>query len=541
MNEKNKNIALYLRLSQEDENAGESGSISNQRDLLYNYISTNSEFVNCTITEFADDGYSGTNFNRPAVTDMLKKVKDGKIDCILVKDFSRFGRNFIEVGDYIEQVFPFLGVRFIAVNNNYDNKYQTNSSETLDMAFKNLINELYSKDMSKKVRSAKQAKMRKGDFMSSGSPFGYRKNSDNKNRLEIDPIAAEYVRKIFELCSAGNSTITIASVLNSENIPTPLVYKRSIGQGRKWNVVGEENCWTRTIVLRILRDERYTGTLISGKRKIEKIGSKISVKVSQKDWIVVPDTHEAIVSRELFNCAQRTIGAKEEENKNKASPLHLFAGKIKCGHCHHMLRRRDREQPYFYCETIRYTDSGCSTEKIYESELVEIILCILKKYIGVALYAEAVLNEINDKNANAADEFSNSILLMQNEIVKMNNKKVSLYEDYKEGRISKSKFLDGRQNLEDDIGLKKGEIENAEQVLNGLNECPNGNRFIDSIKKLELVSELTPALVQELISVIRVYNSDLIDIEWKFQDDYEKTIELMDSFKQTPCLTQASS
>ena len=396
------------------------------------------------------------------------------------------------------------------------------------MAFKNLINDLYSKDMSKKVRSAKQAKMRKGDFMSSVSPFGYRKSSCNKNHLEVDPISAKYVRRIFELCSEGNSTISIASILNSENIPTPLVYKQSIGQGRKWNVIGEGNCWTRAIVLRILRDERYTGTLISGKRKIEKVGSKISLKVSQKDWIVVPETHEAIISRALFDLTKESIGIKEEENKNKKTS-HLFSGIIKCGHCHHMLRRRNRERPYFYCETIKYTNNGCSAEKIYDSLLVEIILCILKKYISIALYAETILNDLEAKNSNFITELSNSIHSMDTEIDKMNDKKVSLYGNYKEGKISKSKFLDGRQNLDNDIIKKKGMVENAEQRLNELNERSTGNRFINDMKKFGLVSELTPDLIKELISVIRVYNSDIIDVEWKFQDDYVRTVELIAS------------
>ena len=529
MNNQNKSIAIYLRLSQEDEKTGESESIANQRDLIHNFISSNSELVNYSITEFIDDGYSGTNFIRPAVTDMLQKAKDGKINCIIVKDFSRFGRNFIEVGDYIEQIFPFLEVRFIAVNNNYDSKYQTTSAETLDIAFKNLINDLYSKDMSKKVRSAKQVKMRKGDFMSSGAPFGYRKSIGNKNRLEIDPVASEYVQRIFDLCLNGNSTITIATILNSEKIPTPLVYKHSIGQGRKWNVIGSENCWTRAIVLRILRDERYTGTLVSGKRKIEKVGSGISVKVSQKDWIIVPQTHEPIISQDKFDQIQDCIGLKEEIEKTKNPNKNLFSGKIECGHCHHALRRRDRGNPYYYCETIKYTDNGCPSEKIYESSLVELISCILTNYISVALNAESILNDIDEKNNTLINELSDSIRSMQAEIEKINNGKITLYEKYKEGKISKPKFLDERQILDDDISDKKAAIRNTEQNLNGLQKQSSENCFVDGIKKFMLTSELTPKLVHELISVIRVYNFDTIDIEWNFHDDYEKIIHLVNS------------
>lgn len=327
-------IALYMRLSNEDDRNKESASIINQRNLLHDFIQNNSEFTGCKIIEFTDDGCSGTNFDRPAVKALLEQAKKGEINCIIVKDFSRFGRNFIEVGDFIEQVFPSLNVRFIAVNNNFDSKDYAACAGALDMAFRNLINELYSRDISKKVKSAKRTKMKNGDFMSGGAPFGYRKSSENKNKLEIDPAAAEYVRRVFSLCADGKSTNEIASVLNAEDIPTPLMYKRSIGNRRKWNIKGEKNIWTNAAVLRVLRDERYTGNLVSGKREIKKIGSGKSVKVPQKDWIIIENTHEPIISKKLFNKARERLGKKREYAAQKpvlsADILNNIISGIKC-------------------------------------------------------------------------------------------------------------------------------------------------------------------------------------------------------------------
>jgi DNA invertase Pin-like site-specific DNA recombinase len=520
-------IALYLRLSLEDNNHSESESIANQRDLLYSYIADNPEFVNYRIVEFVDDGYSGTNFQRPAVANMLRQVRSGKINCIIVKDFSRFGRNFIEVGDYIEQIFPFLGVRFIAVNNHFDSKNHFNSTGTLDIAFKNLINDLYSKDISKKVRSAKQTKMLKGDFMSSGAPFGYRKCADNKNKLEPDPVAAEIVRKIFTMFVENNSTAAIAAKLNADGAPTPLVYKNNIGQGRKWNVIGEENKWTSPAILRIIKDERYTGALVSGKRKIGKVGSNQSVMVSKPDWVIVPDTHEAIIKKELFDEAQERINKRNRTNFT-AKP-HLFSGLIECGHCRHTLRRRNNENPYFYCETVRYADNGCSSQRIDEKQLCEILLCAVKKHTEIAISAENIFTELRGKNEKAINQASQNINSLKSEFEKAKAANITLYESYKAGALGKEAYLSEKSRAEQETTALSNTLYERECELDGLRNSMNKNQFVENFKKHGLITGLTPEIIKELVSVIRIYDCDTIEIVWNFEDDFQKAVRFVKS------------
>jgi DNA invertase Pin-like site-specific DNA recombinase len=220
-------VALYIRLSAADEDKdGESDSVVNQRDLLNHYVSSNAEFSECKILTFIDDGYTGTNFDRPAANDMLEKAKKGEVNCIIVKDFSRFGRNYIEVGDYLEQIFPFLGVRFISVNDRFDSKNNTGFTAGLDVAFKTFLHSLYSKDISFKVRNGKIAKAQKGEHLCKLAPYGYQKSTTEKNKLVVDEEIAPVIRHIYDLALKGMLQAEIAKQLNSENIDTPLVHRK---------------------------------------------------------------------------------------------------------------------------------------------------------------------------------------------------------------------------------------------------------------------------------------------------------------------------
>ena len=231
--------AKYIRLSSEDNNLRTSGkmesnSVANQRNLLDTFISRTPELAETNIIEFCDDGWSGKNFERPAVQKMLAQVREGKIQCIIVKDLSRFGRNYLEVGNYIYYVFPFLGVRFISVNDGFDS-IRPADLDSLNTSFKNLLYDLYSRDLSRKVRKAKKFRAKRGDFLSPFAPYGYVKDPENKNRLLIDPEAAETVRRIFHLMADGKKTEQIAEILNREAVPTRMLYKRAAGCSRtRW-------------------------------------------------------------------------------------------------------------------------------------------------------------------------------------------------------------------------------------------------------------------------------------------------------------------
>jgi hypothetical protein len=369
--------------------------------------------------------------------------------------------------------------------------------------------------------------MLKGDFMSSGAPYGYRKCTDNKNKLEPDPVAAEIVQKIFAMFVENNSTAAIAVKLNADNIPTPLVYKHSIGQGRKWNVIGEENKWTSPAILRIIKDERYTGVLVSGKRKIGKVGSNQSVMVSKPDWVIVPDTHEAIITKELFDEAQRRINKKNRTDFT-ATP-HLFSGLIECGHCRHALRRRSNEKPYFYCETVRYADNGCSTQRIDEKKLGKVILYAIGKHVEVALKADSIFIELESRSKRAMNQVSQSISALKSDIERARALKITFYESYKAGKLEKDAYLTEKNRVEEGIRVLSSTLDERERELADLQNCAVKNRFVENFKEHGIISELTPEIVKALVSVIRVYDSDTIEIVWNFEDDFQKAVRFVKS------------
>jgi len=298
------NTAIYLRLSSSDENDGDSDSIINQRGLLTDFIVNQPDLRGTKITEICDDGYSGTNFERPGVKRLLELVQKGEIDCIIVKDFSRFGRNYIETCDYIEQIFPCLGVRFISVNDGYDSDKADISAGNLNVAFLNLIHDLYAKDISEKIRTAQKVSWEKGVISTPSAIFGYVKSPDDRHRIIIDKPAADIVRKIFGMAADGHTDTEIARFLNADNIPTPGEYKTAAGYKNR-AVTGARKFWNSNTVRKIVTDEKYTGKAIFGKTRRKSVGSRQSFAVCKSEWITKKNAFEAIVPEDIFIRAQK--------------------------------------------------------------------------------------------------------------------------------------------------------------------------------------------------------------------------------------------
>jgi DNA invertase Pin-like site-specific DNA recombinase len=284
----NKAIALYMRISKDDGNNQESNSIANQRVLLRQYIANDPQLSDYPVLEFCDDGFSGTNFERPEIKKLLEKIRQGMIYCIIVKDFSRFGRNYIEVGGFLEQYFPFLGIRFISIGDQYDSQ-KHNAATGMEYALKTLIYDIYSKDISVKVKSALNEKKRRGEYAAGRAPYGYAKSAQSKTTLEIDEPAAAIIRYIFRLAAQGKSRADIARILNSEGMPT-----RSRKPG---------SFWKRSDISDILSNETYTGALVVNKSTKPVVGGK-QVPVPKKQQVLIPNTHPAIITQEIFKAAQ---------------------------------------------------------------------------------------------------------------------------------------------------------------------------------------------------------------------------------------------
>lgn len=346
-------IASYLRLSKEDgREEAESGSIGMQRQLLQGYI--RAHFKQYDLTEFCDDGYTGTNLRRPGVTALLAQVKEGAVDCIIVKDFSRFSRDYIELGTYVGQLFPLMNVRFISVNDGYDSSDGSDRAGELDVVFRHLLYDLYSKDLSVKVRSALAVRQAKGIYAAATPPFGYKKAPGDRHMLEIAEDEAEVVRKIFAMAADGMSSSRIARRLNEDGVKTPAEFRAAGGKAKR-QPKGDGFWWESGTVCAILRNEVYTGAVVCGKYTKDFVGGKCHLR-PREEWKVFRGHHEAVIDSGLFEAAQKRRGTPSRR-KGKSHPL---VGKLICGCCGRNLTYRKRQNPYFYCQN-RYVNGreGC--------------------------------------------------------------------------------------------------------------------------------------------------------------------------------------
>ena len=340
MNRKQR-IAIYMRLSKGDHGGGESNSIRMQRELLREFAAAH--FKAYELLEFEDDGYSGTSFNRPGVARLLEMVRNMEVDCILVKDFSRFSRDYIELGAYIEQIFPFMGVRFISVNDGYDSADTRYLAGQLDISFKNLLYDLYSKDLSVKVKSALRVRKEKGQYVSPASPFGYVKSREDRHMLQIDETEAEIVRRIFALALQGHSSTDIARLFNREGVKTPMQLRAERGGAGRAPKKGIF-FWQSSTVCQILRNRAYVGDFVYGKTEKETVGGRNRPK-PRSEWKVCENHHAPIIDRDVFEKLQERRGKTDgsdsganqgthsSEKKQALEERHPLAGRLACGCC----------------------------------------------------------------------------------------------------------------------------------------------------------------------------------------------------------------
>lgn len=335
-------IALYMRLSKGDDSREESDSIRMQRALLKEYAAAH--FVDYELLEFVDDGYTGRNFDRPGIAGLLRMARAGKVDCILVKDFSRFSRDYIELGSFMEQIFPILGVRFISVNDGYDGAGGELSESGLDISFKNLLYDLYSRDLSMKVKSSLAVRKATGQYISSRSPFGYAKLPEDRHGLFIVEEEAEVVRRIFRLTLQGYTSVQIARQFNEEGVKTPAQFQIEKGQPGNAPKKGLF-IWQPAAVCRILQNEVYVGDIVYGKTEKDAVGGRNHLK-PRSEWKIYRDHHEAIVDRSVFELAQEGKGRRKA---GPASEPHPLSGSLVCAYCGRNLCIRDVAKPYFTC------------------------------------------------------------------------------------------------------------------------------------------------------------------------------------------------
>lgn len=522
-------IFAYIRLSSEDGDLREgekpeSNSVANQRDLIHTYIQNHGEFAGAEVVEFCDDGWSGKIFNRPAVKAMLEQVRLGKAQCIIVKDISRFGRDYITAGNYISRVFPFLGVRFIAINDGLDSIH-INDVDSLDTAFKTILYDLYSRDLSRKVRSAKRFRAQQGEWLSAIAPYGYTRDAQKKNHMVIDPPAAEVVRRIFKMIAEGLSTVQVAKILNQECIPTPMLYKQAQSSTpRHWNTLYEENFWTDSAIIRIVRDEQYLGKVVYGKRFYDQIGQGHSLKVSKKDWIIVDGMHEEIVTQEEFDRAQAAL--RKFSERAGASCSNPLSKKVRCGICGHAMIRGDVKQPYFFCRTSRLVDSfSCSGEHVPESDIVEIILAGLRTQAVSAVRWGRIWEARHQKEKTDFTAVKKQIASLKEICNQQDSQIQELYEALVSGDVSRDEYKAAKAMLVSKRNHAKARISELEDALK--NADSNGkldNPFVTSFQKYAEVTSITKEMMTDVLKEVRIYPGGRIEVVWNYGEDLERLL-----------------
>lgn len=527
--------ALYIRLSKEDGDKLESNSISNQRDLIHAFLRGKPEIQICE--EKVDDGYSGIDFNRPAIMELLEEIKHGSINCIIVKDLSRFGRNYIETGRYIQQIFPFMGIRFIAINDNYDSLNPENQTDNIILPFKNLMNDSYCRDISIKVRSQIEVRQKRGDYVGSFPVFGYFRDTTQKNRLVIDEVAAATVREIFTMRIAGQNNKRIADYLNEHGIPSPMEYKMLL----HWRFstsfkLKPQAKWSPMAVDRILKNEIYTGVMVQGKERTLNYKVKKRIKVPKEEWVRVEDTHKAIISKEDFalvqslkKCDTRTAPGEQD--------LYLFSGLLRCCDCGcNMVRKPvksgDWSYTYYVCSTNKNKKSVCSSHRIREDYLCATVLEMLQHHISLVCCLDELLNIIEGLPLQEYDVQKKCEQLEQrkNELVRNQQLKISVYEDYKEGLLSKKDYLEMKSDYE---GICK-QIESAidlleEEIESLMQNKKSHSSWIEDFKAIGNVTELSRGILVLTIEQITIFDASAICIQFKYQNEFENTLKLLKS------------
>ncbi len=531
---------VYLRLSKEDGDKEESDSITNQRELILEFLKSREDIRIHEVR--VDDGYSGVNFERPAFQQMLEDIKAGKVNCVVTKDLSRFGRNHIEVGKYIEKIFPYLGVRFIAVNDNYDSLTNDTQTNNIIIPFKNLINDAYCRDISIKIRSNLEVKRKRGDFVGPFAPYGYRKSEEDKNKLEIDEEAAEVVRSIFRMYLQGSNAYKIAEKLNKKNILTPMDYKKENGSafytGFKKNLKSQ---WTHMHVLRILGNPVYTGTLVQGKETTPNYKVKKKVKRDQSKWSQVENTHDAIIPSVDFQNAQEQLQMDTRTGTAKEK-IYYLSGIVKCGDCGANMVRKTvpsgkRKFIYYVCGSHKGNKDICSSHSINAEALEESVLKLLNHQIKNVTDLGRILDKLEDAQIRKVEmeKRNRQITKKKEEVQKYNHLRLDLYEDYKEGLITKEEYLELKEIYEKRAKALEQSLEAVEvQMAFGADREKDKCGWINEFKKYGYLGCLSREVIVSLIEQILVYEKKegerypRIEIHFKYEDKFQASVNMLE-------------
>lgn len=526
--------AIYVRLSIENSGKDDDGdSIANQISFCKTYLAEHTDLKLYDIYE--DNGEKGTNFDRPEFKRMMDDIRGGKVKCVLVKDLSRFGRDYIESGEYLEKIFPFMGIRFISITDGYDSLTCDDAEGALMIPLKNMINDVYAKDISRKIITSFRARQEKGEFLPAFAPYGYVKSKEVAYRYEIDRETAPYVRMIFEWKAEGVSHNEICKRLNDMGAVTPARRKVDLGIWRAEKY--KHTVWHGRTIIDIMKNPTYTGCIVYGRiPKSLYEGIKMH-RAPEEEWRYVPDAHEPIVCQELFDKVQKMFADRAEKFKAKMdenAPLrelvtNHFKGKIYCGDCGKRMRfvkptdRRypvDQDHAVYVCGG--YLDSGysrCSRHSIRYPVVADAVLAAINIQLELALKQEQLIRQMrgSEREKNLIDKYVGQINYLSQELKKINGKREALFENFAEGildeaeyRFAKKKYDDEAEEIEKKLTVESAKKVQLDDILSLSNE------WLGAIHKAENITEIDAGLVKHLVGSVKIFEDNRVEVELNF-------------------------
>ena len=519
------NVALYIRLSVED-NKKRGCSVENQKLVLNDFLADKQDFV--VYDTYIDNGLTGTNFHRPGFQRMLSDIEAGRINCVIVKDLSRLGRNSIDTGYYIEQYFYAHNVRFIAVTDQFDTADPNNLHGGILLPLKNMINEAYSLDIGRKIKAQSRQAMKDGDYIGARAPYGYRKDPDNCHKLLIDEATAPVVKQIFDWAYERMALNRIVRNLNEMGIAPPSHYKKSTGEITSPELIGSGQWQTRT-VMKILESEVYTGDLVQGKTKTV---DHQQVKADDDNLIIARHTHEPIISHEVFAAVQEYRKQVCEESRavpKRPYTPNIFKGKVFCADCGRSLHRQRAQRKkcpdtyWFHCLTnSRVAKDTCKGVMIQESELAATVTAILEKELSVALGMSLPLFQLEARQKQKKDGLKSEMSAKRQDIEEQRRLIRGLYENFVQGILTSEEYSKLKAGYEESITALSGDIEALEKDMDALDEQLVRFRAMEKdSKSLAQDHVLTAELIERLIDRIEIDHERNIRISFRFKNEFQ--------------------
>ena len=540
--ERKYSVGIYVRKSCAEEN--NSDSINTQISMVENFVAKNDNFRIYDI--YADNGETGTKFDRPEFNRLMEDIRTGSVDCVVVKDLSRFGRNYMEAGALLETIFPYMNVRFIAVNEHYDSLSETAQDNSLTISVENLLNDLYAKDISKKINSAYLENFKQGNYMGAYAPYGYLRSPDNCHRFIIDSETAPTVKKIFEMKANGETYQGIANYLNKEGIESPSNYKYRIGILRDKRFAAEKP-WLAGVVKSMLSNQCYIGNIVQGKKRCRNSTNNKMVAMAENDWFISENMHKPIIDRDLWDKVQKSINETEKiykdrqgKYKDRFQPENLLFKKIICSECGKFLRRghqcpKDYIIYSYYCANVNKDGSKCKCRYHNEQKLFQIIFEAIRQQIKLALDTKKVLIEFEKMPAfNAeAERLGKELTASESKLKSCTSKKTMLYGSYSDGTITLNDYNSMRSSYDKEIQELNERIESLTlELYKQKNLKSTKNKWIVEFEKFNRQRKLTKDMVTALIDRIYVHGQYELEIVFNFRDEYLYLMREIEKMKE---------